>query len=692
MNSTNTNPDKKFLFILGGITLAGFLIRLHGSGTESITADEADTLFRIKSSRSVHELLDVWVRHDGHPPFIHLLEYFWTKIFGISEAAVRFPFILMGAGAIWFAGKISRLWFGTGTAIAVAACVAFLQFPVMYSQLARPYAPGFFFCMMLTWYWSKWFFTNEKRKSDLILFVVAGFGAAYSHYFSLLFAGLIGLCGFFFLKKENWKPYFIAGISIVILFLPYAGIFLYQLGVGGVGGAGGWLGKPTPSFFGDHLWFIFDESRPVIILAFAVSILGIALTRSRFTKFHVLALFLFLAPLLIGYFYSQKSPVLQNSVLLFSFPFLLMFMFAWIPPIEKWKYSVLIPGTFAVVLFGYVTIYKPFHLTDHFGRLRELVQTAVDMQDKYSKNAVDVYFNVDVPYFLEYNQLSVGNYPQNILGTHNNGNEELSEFRSAVENSDADFFVYGWSTVYSPLEILPIIREKFPNLIERKEWFNSAVYVFCKYDKSPNIDEKKDILFESVDLFEPSSAYTVTVLDSTKKNAPEAKWSQPCKIQLQDSSVLEKIKEMPTAIYTYCWHPLPQLKYVVQLDSTCIYSPLLKMKVGDIIRNPDNDILFSTRIKMLDSTSTIILVAEFFRDGKQLYWNGRESYGQIDHNDWRQWQNVYFGLQLPKDLLLTDTVNFYCYSKNGKPALIDNLDVKILKGHQGIYGPRKDYQ
>ena len=80
------------------------------------------------------------------------------------------------------------------------------------------------------------------------------------------------------------------------------------------------------------------------------------------------------------------------------------------------------------------------------------------------------------------------------------------------------------------------------------------------------------------------------------------------------------------------------------------------------------------------------------RDGKQLHWNGRESIGQVDRSEWHDWQNVYFGLQLPNDLRLTDTVNFYCYSKNGLPVLIDYLDVKTVKGHPDIYGPRLDLQ
>jgi hypothetical protein len=679
MLPNKANPDRKFLWILGVITLAGFFLRMHGIFSESITADEADTLFRIHSSRNLHELLNVWVRGDGHPPFIHLLEYFWTKIFGISEGAVRFPFVLMGAGAIWFAGRTARLWFGTGAAIAVAAGVAFLQFPVMYSQLARPYSPGLFFSMMLVYFWSKWMFGDEKKKSYLIWFIVAAVGAAYSHYFSLLLAGLIGLTGFFFLRRDTWKPYFIAGIIAVVLFLPYIGIFLYQLGVGGVGGTGGWLGKPTPAFLGEHLWFIFDESRPILIGAFAFSIITIIISRSRPNKFHALAFSFWILPLLIGYFYSQKSPVLQNSTLLFSFPFLLMLLFAWVPPIEKWNRAFLIPVSFAAVLLCYVTIYKPFHLTNHFGRLKELVDAAVEWQTPLYAQNTDIVYNVDLPYFIEYNYQMLGRSPKNVLSTVNNGGNDLLEFKNMVQNSDADFFVYGWSTKYSPPEALAIIQERFPYLVQKRCWFNSAVYLFTKLSELGKKMDTEELIFHSKDIFISPGIFA----DSSNSIKPVPGWSAPCKMIARDTMTRRVVRGSG-------WKDFIQQTDCVVLDSACIYSPMLKMKVGDILKNPDNEILFTVNMKLEDTAAVAVLVIEFQRDGKQLYWNGIESTTQIDMQDKDKWQNVYFGLRLPKDLRTTDTVSFLCYSKDGKRILLNSLDVKTLKGHPGIYGPRAD--
>jgi hypothetical protein len=693
MHSLKKDPARQFIGLLALITVTGFLLRLKGLASESITADEADTLYRIRESGSLRELLDVWVRHDGHPPFIHLLEYFWTALFGISEGAVRFPFALMGAGAIWYAGKIAAKWFGNNAGIATAAGVAFLQFPLMYSQLARPYSPGLFFSMALTWYWSCWVLADKPQRKHLILFVVMAAGAFYSHYFSLLFAGLVGFAGFFFLRKKMVLPYLLAGVSIVILFLPYIGIFFYQLGVGGVGGTGGWLATPTPAFVADHIWFIFDTSRIILFGALALSVFTLLFFFKRPTKFHLLALFLWLMPLLIGYFYSVKSnPVLQNSVLLFSFPFFLMLLFSWIPSGEKERTGQLLAAGFAFVLLGYVTVYKPFHLTNHFGRLRELVETTTELQSRYGSKNVDVIYNVDIPYFIEYNYQQLNKTAAGILTTANSGGKELLELRSMVQNSQAEFFVYGWSTKYSSPEILAIIREKFPFPVEEKCWFNSAVYCFTKRGDVAN-DKSNEIIFQSVNDF--NDKYHAT--DSFRIHQIPAEWSEPCKVEWKQEHAQPKLTAEDSARkdslfktdgpYTYIWQ-LPD--NVIRLDSTCIYSPMLKIKAGDILKNPDNEILFTVNMKLLDTAAVAVLVIQIDRDGKQLYWNGIESDTQIEKGA-TDFQNVYFGLRLPKDLRSTDTVSFLCYTKDGKRVLIDYLDVKTLKGHPGIYGPRADF-
>src|SRR5882762_1876640 len=167
MLTADSNPEKKFLYLLGGITLVGFFLRLNGIGSESITADEVSALLRLKFP-SFHAMIEDGVRPDGHPAFTQVLLWYWTKWFGWSEFAVRFPFVIFGTASIWLSGIIARKWFSNTAGFAVAVGIAFLQFPLMYSQLARPYAPGLFFTLLAAYFWTQFVCEKSKRKRDII--------------------------------------------------------------------------------------------------------------------------------------------------------------------------------------------------------------------------------------------------------------------------------------------------------------------------------------------------------------------------------------------------------------------------------------------------------------------------------------------------------------------------------------------
>ena len=659
MLSTKLNSDRKFLYLLGVITLAGFFLRLYGIGSESLTADEASALLRLKFS-SFTEMLEGGVRPDGHPAFTQVLLWFWTKCFGWNEFSVRLPFVVFGTASIWLSGIIGRKWFSNTTGLTTAIGISFLQFPLMYSQLARPYAPGLFFTLLAGYFLGQ--FLNQKtvHKKQIVGFAIAASLAAYSHYFSLLITTLLAIAGIFFVAKEvRWRYLLACGIA-VLLFLPHLSITLSQLKVGGIGGPDGWLGKPTPEFLMEHLVFIFNGSRGLLLSIFVVCGISAVLFIRKPNPFQGLAFALWLLPMIIGYIYSiNRNPVLQDSVLLFGFPFLLIFIFSCLPDYNIKKWILVFPLTLSFLFLFHVTILNPYHLTAHFGRLKELVSTTINWQKKHSNQKVDVAYNVDADYFVDYyyNRFNVKRV--NVLSTINNGAADLASFKRIIKNSTADYFVYGWSTKYSPLEILPIIRERFPYLIQKQEWYNSAIYIFSKTNSVDYFDPSKDLVF-----------YSTNSLQNELIDNKKTEWSSPCKPPFVDSSASRCIR----------------------LDTTCIYSPLLKIKASELLKHPDNEIYFSTKVKLEDARSVLVLVIEFQRDGKQLFWNGRESTYQIDINNRNQWQDVYFGLRLPKNICLTDTVNFYCYAKDGIPLLLSAMKVEVLKGHSGIYGVKNELQ
>jgi MFS family permease len=652
-DSSSQIGEQPFLLALGLITLSGFALRLIGLGSESMTADELYALICTRQSNSLHELIYNWVAHDGHPPFSYILEYIWQRWFGTTEGALRFPFAVMGTAAIWWTGRIGARWFSSGAGLAAACGLAFLQLPLMYSQLTRPYACGLFFVSFLTWCWTRWLFDERSNRLWLFGFVVGAAGAVYSHYFSFLVAVIVGIAGLFFSRGRRWS-YLLAGLAIVVLFLPYLSICIGQLQIGGIGsGSGGWLAAPQPSFFAEHICAIFNRSKGLLIVFGIGFALSVVLHRKSPGKFHVLAMVFFLLPLLIGYGYSVwRNPVLQHSVLLFSLPFFLLFVFAWMPSLEKRLITWFLPVLFFGLFAGYVTLWKPYHLTDHFGRLKEIAEMHRAIEKRYGSSSVTAAFNVDFPYYLGY-YWGKQNTASQILFTKNDGEEGLVDFRRQLNAAKGNYFVYGWSTCYSPPEMLSVIHEKYPVLVRCSRWFNSACYVFSKDPAAKEIPNEQ--LYLSQLLFKQ----------------PLPNWSDADTAQLDYDSLSRQ---------TY-----------FQFDSSSIYSPGWSGKLGQLIQSPDQRISVRAKLNLPDSNATIILVVDVKRKDKSLYWYGRSSKTQYIPEQTGTWQTIYFGLYLPEDLRLSDDVVIYAYSENKYPARLAELEVSSERGHPGLYGFRSDY-
>ncbi len=672
---THSTSNYKFLFYLSGITLAGLLLRLNHLGTESITADEVSALLRLQFN-SFGEMLNGGVKPDGHPAFTQVLLWFWIKCFGNSEFAIRIPFVLMGTASIWLAGITTRRWFGIGAALAVAGSLAFLQFTIMYSQLARPYAPGLFYTMLAAYFVSRFSQEEKVKWAHIIGFGLAGAGAAYSHYFSLLTTLLLGIGGIFLATKINRTNYFVACGAAVLLFIPHISFTISQMEIGGIGGPGGWLGIPTPEFFKDHLFFVFNESRGLVILVFAVAIACFIFNKRRLDKKQIIVCLLWLFPMLIGYFYSvYKNPVLQNSTLLFSFPFLLMFIFSWFPydAISKWSYRFAL--LLIIPMVWYITVHKPFRLTNHFGRLDGLVEVFFAAEEKYGRSNVDVMFNVDDPYFVLYylNQkpmYAIDDYWYTLFHTYKH--DELLQLKSDVASSNAEYYVYGWSTRESSPASLDIIAEKFPCLVEKHEWFNSAVYVFAK-NKTPWYNWKNSKHSSWFDYANVSHGFLSNAAGSWSDGNP---YSQYDILDCNDSlmPVYEKMK----------------VHYFI-LDSLHQYGPLFSTRVGSVISGPDNEIAFQSRLRLKNTNSEAVLVVEFIRNGKQILWTGMSTKTQIDSSS-REWQHIYFVQRPPVPLLPTDSIKAYIFTPNMLPVDINAMEFSTREGHRGIYGNRPDYE
>ena len=350
------------LVILVVVVAAG--LRFYDLFALPLTNDETSALMRL-NAKSVSELLGTVVWKDGHPMLVQVFLWYWTKWFGTAVWVVKLPFLLCGLGSVILMVRIGIRLGAAWAGLLAAAMLATLQFPLMYSEIARPYAPGLLLSLWAFYVWLRWLDVCKTEVAGinlwakpLILLSIAGYLGASNHYFNGLILALLFVSGLVILPRNRWIRYLWPWLLGAALYLHQIGIFLHHLQVGNPG----WLQAPTLkslfkhfmycfgySLWPIHLWLIgvllgeLMRKRKIKWLGFGKTLAGLKVISSgaddgsdlsekhqkRATN-RVIWL-LYLAPLVIAYFYSvYRAPVFQDSVLLFSFGFGLLGFALWV--------------------------------------------------------------------------------------------------------------------------------------------------------------------------------------------------------------------------------------------------------------------------------------------------------------------------------------------------------------------------
>jgi uncharacterized membrane protein len=286
--------EEKIIF--AAIIFIASVLRFWNYWGWSFTHDELGALVRLNYN-SFSELIVQGVRdHDTHPAFVQLFLWCWTRIFGLSEASVRFPFVIAGIGSVALLFFIARKWFGLATASFSALALAILGFPVLYSQLARPYSFGLFFCLLAVWCWTNLLFgTGKNIWRKAIFYGIATALCMLTHYFAFFFSMIVAATGLFFVKKETWKQYFLSGVIAIIIFLPHISVSLHQFSMGGVGE---WLAKPERDYLWKFILYGLNDSPLVVVLLAVCFLLSILIYHvgTTFSKFQFICIVWFLLP------------------------------------------------------------------------------------------------------------------------------------------------------------------------------------------------------------------------------------------------------------------------------------------------------------------------------------------------------------------------------------------------------------
>jgi len=341
------------LVILVVVVAAG--LRFYDLFALPLTNDETSALMRL-NAKSVSELLGTVVWKDGHPMLVQVFLWYWTKWFGTAVWVVKLPFLLCGLGSVILMVRIGIRLGAAWAGLLAAAMLATLQFPLMYSEIARPYAPGLLLSLWAFYVWLRWLDVCKTEVAGinlwakpLILLSIAGYLGASNHYFNGLILALLFISGLMILPRNRWIRYLWPWLLGAALYMHQIGIFMHHLQVG----SPGWLQAPSLNSLFKHFMYCFGYSLWPIHLWLIGVLLG-ELMRKRKIKWlgfggtlaadatdlgdkqpnratNRVIWLLYLAPLLIAYLYSvYRAPVFQDSVLLFSFGFGLLGFALWV--------------------------------------------------------------------------------------------------------------------------------------------------------------------------------------------------------------------------------------------------------------------------------------------------------------------------------------------------------------------------
>jgi hypothetical protein len=285
------------------------------------THDELSALQRTEFE-SFEDLVDKGIRIDGHPAGVQTFLYYYAPLVNYSNWALKLPFSILALGSIVLVFAIAKTIKQEAAGIYTAAIMAVSQYFIYYGQITRPYEAGLFFSLLSGWFWLRYFNQGAGFK-NLIGFAFAAAGAAYSHQFSLLLVGIMGIHALIIADAKARKEWLLCALLAFALYLPHMGIFLHQLSLGGVGS---WLGKPGFGFLGDYLFYMLHFS---FLFAAAVLFSLISSPWKPNKSKNWEGLIWFGSTFLVGFIYSHSvDAVLQYSTLIFAAPLLLLSLFA----------------------------------------------------------------------------------------------------------------------------------------------------------------------------------------------------------------------------------------------------------------------------------------------------------------------------------------------------------------------------
>jgi hypothetical protein len=631
------------LILFLAVIAAASLLRFYQARHIPFTHDEWSAIFRTQYP-DIQTLIQKGVMPDGHPAGIQIILYYLVRLFGINALLIKLPFMIFGVLSVILVYQIARKLFGITNALISASLMAGLEYTIMYSQLARPYVSGLFFGLLLVYFWIGIIREEKYRWVHYSGFVLSGAMCMYNHYFSALFFLLVGLSGAFFIKGRPLFKLSGAVLFTLLLFIPHTHLTLNHLEIAGLDE---WLATPGPGFIWQYLAYAWHYSWLLILFLAGLWILGWLQpmrNRPRVNPWALLFASWFMASFLIGFLYSRMvEPVLQYSVLIFTFPFLVMALFSHLHFNAFRTRLLVVAMTFALTV-PTLTLKRQYYQLFYNSRYTE-IPDLLKQEEALSGNEPS-YICMGLPRRIMRHYLKPG---PDIDTSKVIWMEEVTrpgDLLALLNEKQPAALVYAHEPGPSP-EIFSILSSHFNGLVRSEYYFLGNYHVFSNDSTARRVPS----LVTSTFGFE----------------TPDREWEQVDERHLTDTLRCSG-------------------QYAYTFDSDLEYGPVYAHELSRSLvrRNLVADASLSAWVG--EEFEDALLVCTLEKKGTIIEWQASRFRDYITSYD--RWNRIYFSMRfadLPiraQDL----TMKLYVWNHEKQNFVVDDLEIIIRQGNPVLYG------
>lgn len=352
------------------ILVIGLILRLI-SLDQSLWLDEAISVLATQDF-SFLGMITEYAKADFHPPLFFIILWLWSKVFGISEIAVRIPSVIFGVLTVYVVYLIGKKLHSKTLGLFSALLLAINPLHVYYSQEARMYALAALAVSLNIFLLIK---LIKGEKVNLILLITSNILVLASDYVAYLIfpAQLIFLL--VLKQKEILRIWVIAILVAGLAMILWIQVFLNQLDVASVASknlpawkfiVGGFDVKGVPLTF---VKFIIGKiSHPdktiygMILLPISILFLSLLWRGIKSVKdaYRHLILSWILVSVILAFLTSLFIPIYSYFRLLFVLPaFLILVALGIISFKSKLRYAFLISVTVIQLVSTFVYLINP---------------------------------------------------------------------------------------------------------------------------------------------------------------------------------------------------------------------------------------------------------------------------------------------------------------------------------------------